>query len=281
MTPQNLATAISLSMAPRGPIPLERARELWRTWCVTHGYATVPTITQPGATNTKVAKNAIRTVNLTLSPASSSGDANTCTFAGVCITYCVVAKVGKGPVPSVQRGRALRTTFALHYPTAFATIVRDELERASADGPVLFRDNVGQDVPWERLVPWMREGLTGRVLTYGYTKYPLALRVPSMDALRLTYSLNEGRRSVARALEYLHAGWNVTVIVRPDVHAQLVADGVATFDGLPTLPTIDGYVTDDRWSDTTGAPRYVILPARGRLATAPAAPSGTFVRVPV
>jgi hypothetical protein len=218
---------------------------------VEHGYASVPPLLSPPASNVKMAKSATPTYGLSLAPADMSGDWNTCTWSTpLCRNACVLVTAGKGTLPSVRAARVLKTRFLGEHPQAFVTILHDELRRAVLKhGAIVARLNVASDLRWERIAPSLLA--TPGVGFYDYTKAPVGQR-DGIDGYRLTYSVSERPASTTNALDALTNLANAAVVF------DRANDLPATWHGFPV---VDGDLTDDRTQDPRGS--VVGLRAKG------------------
>lgn len=215
----------------------------------------------PGDGNTKLRKNALPTLGLSLAPGSKGVCPHaTAECRRMCLTYA-----GKGGLRTVQEARARRLAWWKADPEGFKQQLRKELRAAyqrqlqahpRKKGPLLaVRLNVLSDIRWEREMPEVFMEFP-RIQFYDYTKWPLPERPPEeLPAnYHLTYSFN-GYDMVEAWNNIVH-GRNVAVVfdVRPGLglprkwHERLV---------------IDGDLSDERWLDPSGG--WIIgLRAKGR-----------------
>ena len=248
------------------PSPAD-ARRVWSEFRTGYGFkATSPRLLAPGAANWKIAKNAVPTVTLTLTPADLSGRWNVCTWSTPqCRKACVMWTAGR-QYHSVRQGRLVRTAFLAEHPAEFLSILTDEVARIDRKGqPFGLRLNVGSDIRWEVVAPWIFD--FANVRAYDYTKAPMAKRnVPAN--YRLTFSHTE-RWTDADVLKVLMAGHNVAMVFDAPKHNL-----PATHLGMPV---IDGDLTDYRYADPVGV--IVGLAAKGAAKAMKSADTGQFVTI--
>lgn len=203
------------------------------------------------AVNAKVAKNPVPTYTLTLSPASTSKVANTCDKSTPqCRKACVMMTAGRGIMPSVRRGRNVRTQFAAEQPLHFLALLTHEVRSLERRGePFGLRLNVGSDIMWEYVAPELFWG--EHVRAYDYTKWGYADR-GRPERYRLTFSHNE-RWSDRDVHVYVENGQNVAMVF--DCAKHQLPD---TWQGIPV---IDGDLHDYRYDDPRGV--IVGLAAKG------------------
>lgn len=251
-----------------GVISDEMRREARATWAALrgeHGFrAEHGALLTPPDANAKIKKSARAVWSLTLSPAMSQGQINTCVRYADCVDVCVLT-AGKGALPVVQRSRNARTALLYRAPEAFAILLADEIDKAGRlarrDGFTWgLRPNAASDIPWEIAAPWLLErvaNLGGR--SYDYTK---AWSRTGSDLYSITRSV-DSRQSVEEIRDVLANGDNVAVILP----VKKGHDVPSTWQGLPA---IDGDVSDARCDDPRGV--VVILRAKGKLRGVPSHP---------
>lgn len=246
-------------------VDLADAKAEWRRFRLANGLsATCPPLFSDEEGNLKLGKSAdklsIHTFGLSLAPAKSSGNYNVCRYATKCADSCV-AYAGNGFFPKVQQARVIKTKFLAEYPSAFITLVVDEIRLAvNKHGNVAVRLNTFSDVSWETIVPWLFQMWDGKVTFYDYTKWPADKR-PEVDGYDLTRSANE-KMTDNQVRKMLADGHRVAVCV--DVKKNEMPE---TYLGFTT---VDGDKHDARFTEDKGV--VVILRPKG------SARKGGFVR---
>lgn len=244
---------ILLNAAPDHPDDLPDVDAALAAWAQTRqdcGFQpTTPSLLREGD-NVKVAKNEVPTWSLTLRPASLSGVANSCDKSTPqCRKACVMETAGR-QFQVIRRGRTAMTTFAALQPLAFLSLLTHEVAALEAQGVGFgLRLNVGSDIVWEDIAPWLFDG--DWVRAYDYTKWSLSERDPKAN-YRLTYSHNE-RWNDDMVHWYTDRGHNVAMVFDTPKH-QLP-------DTWQGIRVIDGDVSDYRYKDPFGV--IVGLAAKG------------------
>lgn len=244
MATTNLNRALEASDFSTLP-SLADARAEWAGVRTAYGFAAnggTTALLAPPDSNVKIAKNAVRTWSLTLTPADQSGEWNTCTWATQqCKSACVMWTAGRGVMANVREGRLVRTAFLAQHPAAFLALLTDEVRRLERRGePFGLRLNVASDIRYERIAPWLFEG--ANVLAYDYSKAPVGSRITPTN-YKVTYSHSERwidddvRMAVA-------AGHNVAVVFNTPKH-QLPSTHLG-------VRVIDGDLSDFRFNDPIG-----------------------------
>jgi len=125
--------------------------------------------------NQKLQKSTTPTFGLSLSPAATSGDWNTCRWSTAgCRSVCL-ATAGNGRFDTVTRGRLWKTRLLADHPTLFVSRLAHEIGLLTAKhGKINFRFNVLSDLRWELIAPDLL-ALPG-VTAYDYTKAPPSRR---------------------------------------------------------------------------------------------------------
>lgn len=224
----------------------------------------------PGAAkidNTKIAKNALPTLSLTLSSHAhcrrtlANGQIqvlNTCAWAGACAAVCVLDH-GRGQWDAVKAARNWRTAALYDMPMSFIAVLRHEIVRAAekVGGPFLARLNVNSDLPWQ-LIPELFADVP--IQAYDYTKDPSVLDgdgwvVPGK--YRKIYSWNETSDPL-KMLRFLDRGGSVAVVTNRK-KGQPVKQHGGSFD------VVDGDKSDDRFNTPGGV--IVDLYAKGAART--------------
>jgi hypothetical protein len=167
-----------------------------------------------------------------------------------------VAHAGNGRYDKVARARAMKTKFLAHDPSAFLTLVVDEIDTAvERHGKIAVRLNTFSDIPWEMVFPPLFDRWGDDVTFYDYTKWPSAER-PETEAYDITRSAHE-RHTEAEIKAMLAAGERVAVCL--DVKK---GDLPASYLGFPV---VDGDVHDARFTEDKGV--VVLLRPKGTART--------------
>ena len=216
-----------------------------RQWTTKHG---VHTLLSGGDTNTKLAKNAVITYGLSLSPYKQSGIGNTCPHASPGCAAACLNDSGMGSVfPKIQLARIAKTVVFYQAREWFIEKLESEIERkaASANGAdIAIRLNVFSDVKWEVIAPQLFTRFAN-VNFYDYTKDPRRA-----GQLRPNYWLTFSRSETneRKAVRQLNAGKNVSVVFAGELPAHWRG-----------FTVVDGDKTDLRYLDPRGFERgYVI-----------------------
>lgn len=231
-----------LLIAPRPT--LEEARASWRE---RNGGRDRPLMSAPSA-NTKIARNAIRTWSLALSPVRHGVcPRSTPGCRAICLAFA-----GRNEMPIAESARERRSDFLAEEPGAFLVLWDWELSRIPAGCGV--RANALSDIRWELCAPdIIRDHARRGVVFYDYTKFSPSDRFLADGLIDLTFSASE-RWSDSAIDAALEAGHRVAV----------VADENSRWWSHPLA--IDGDVTDARFADERGA--LVMLRPKGRRAAA-------------
>lgn len=236
-------------------IDVADAKARWRQFRLLHGYVTERPILSDDTENMKFAKSAkagIRTLGLALAPHKTSGGYNVCRYATVCAEACV-AHAGHGRWTKTKDARAMKTEFLAKDPSAFLTLIVDEIDRVvEKHGEVAVRLNTFSDIPWENVAPFLFERWGEVVTFYDYTKWPLAER-PNHEVYDLTRSAHE-RHSNDDIVGMLNEGSRVAVCL--DIHRN--QEIPETYLGFPC---VDGDTHDARFTEDQGV--VVVLRPKG------------------
>lgn len=211
---------------------------------VAHGFMArrAPLIAEP-ASNVKTGKGA-GTYTLTLSPADDSGTWNTCTWSTPgCRSACVLQTAGKGPMPTVRRGRRWKTDLLGTHPLEFLRILVHELDKLPAGA--LVRLNTASDIRWEIVCPWLFD-MFPTLRFYDYSK-AWGKRGPMPDNYRVTYSATGERHT----WDHVHA--------MAKIHPVAVVVNVKRGQPVPS-GMVDGDKDDNRYDDQPG---IIALRAKG------------------
>lgn len=248
---------ILLNTSPDHPddlLDVDAARAAWTQVRTDLGFRSTPTLLA-AAGNAKIARNEVPTYTLTLSPASTSQVVNVCDKSTPeCRKACVMWTAGRGSMLSVRRGRDARTIFAAEHPVEFLALLTHEVRTLESRGTHFgLRLNVGSDIVWEKVAPWLFDGKWVRA--YDYTKWSHRERDPRPN-YHLTYSHNE-RWDDDMVHWYTNRGLNVAMVFDAPKHAL-----PETWQGIRV---IDGDVSDYRYRDPLGV--IVGLAAKGAAQT--------------
>lgn len=194
-----------------------------------------------------------------LSPSVEAG-INTCKWAGKCAVTCLTTS-GHMRYDTSRRARIAKTLWYHYDPAGFRARLVQEAQRhvkaARKKGltPAVRCDGTSDT----GLGAWLAAQGTGAVC-YDYTKRPIGLAM-GPEGYRLTFSVDEKRSSLARAHEYLQAGYSAAIVVPKADRDRLLREFPDGAIGL--RPIVDGDRDDYRFADPPGA--IVILYAKGDL----------------
>ncbi len=171
-----------------------------------------------GKTNTKTAKNELKTFILYLAPHLSNGTHNLCPFASCgCIKSCLNT-AGRGAFSNVQLSRLAKTNFWGFDRKNFYLQLSKELIKISSkykNEKVAIRLNGTSDVDHLHLLKRYTniDFLTfDNLLFYDYTKNPNNVKKYLNTNYKLTFSRSECNND--KAIEILKNGGNVAVVFR-------------------------------------------------------------------
>lgn len=196
-----------------------------------------------GKTNTKMAKNALKTYGLSLIPHSlnSSGE-NLCKFSTKeCRNLCLNMS-GRAGFNSVQQARLKKTDFFVQHRGEFIDKLYKELQDINKKGRSAVRLNVVSDVNWqEEFIKHSHSLSEFRNITfYGYSKDPFQVENNSLDNQHFTFSYSGGNwKWCEKFLKEKKA--NVAVVFKNSLPLQ--------YQGFPV---IDGDKSDERFLDEKG-----------------------------
>lgn len=240
-------------------IDVKEAQTRWFKFRLANGWKAPAKILSQDDDNAKLGKSAkagYRSLGLALAPHKSSGDYNVCRYATPGCSSSCVAFAGNGFYPKIIQARALKTRFLAEDPSAFVTIMVDEIDRfVKKNDRVAVRLNTFSDLPWERLVPFLFTRWGDAVTFYDYTKWPAAER-PEQAGYDLTRSATE-RTTNAEIVKMVRDGERVAVVLN-----LRKKDPVSTFAGEDA---IDGDKSDARFAEPKGV--VVVLRPKGRART--------------
>lgn len=238
-------------------LEIGEAKARWLQYRLRGGMLTARPILSTEEDNMKLGKSAkvlqIHTLSLSLAPAKSSVLYNVCRYSTeVCVESCV-AHTGNGRWDKTKDARALKTQFLADDPSAFMTLVVNEIDLAvERHKKVAVRLNTFSDIPWENVFPLLFERWDDNVTFYDYTKWPVAER-PDTDVYDLTRSAHE-RHSNDEIKGMLDAGSRVAVCL--DIGRK--GDIPDTYLGFPT---VDGDKHDARFTEPKAT--VVVLRPKG------------------
>jgi hypothetical protein len=240
-------------------IDVAEAKARWFQFRLDNGWKSEAKMLSRDKDNAKLGKSAkagYPSLGLALAPHKYSGEFNVCRYATpVCSASCV-AFAGNGFYPKILQARILKTRFLAHDPSAFITIVADEIDtHVRKHGKVAVRLNTFSDLPWERLVPDLFTRWGEKVTFYDYTKWPASER-PEQPGYDLTRSATE-RTTNAEIVKMVRDGERVAVVL--NIRKK---DPVSTFEGLTA---IDGDKSDARFAEPKSV--VVVLRPKGRART--------------
>jgi len=186
--------------------------------------------------NDKLGKSDRPSYGLSLSPAATSGEWNTCPWSTRgCRSVCLSTS-GNGRYDSVTRAREWRTRLLADHPAAFVSRLASELRtRVRLDGPINARPNIVSDLRWELFAPGLA-GIEG-VALYDYTKAPTHKRA-SLSNYRLVGSVSERDDGGTIRGKVDHYGSAAVALDLPK--------GAPLPASLFGRPVVDGDLSDDR-----------------------------------
>lgn len=149
-----------------------------------------------GKTNTKLAKNIMKTYGLSLIPHSlNTKGENLCKYSTKdCRAMCLNMS-GRAGFNSVQQARLHKTDFFVQHKNLFIEKLYKELEKIEAKGEkVLVRLNVVSDVDWETEMRKRGKtlGVFRNIMFYAYTKNPFVIEANTLDNQHFTFSYSGG-----------------------------------------------------------------------------------------
>lgn len=197
-----------------------------------------------GKTNTKMAKNTMKTYGLSLIPhtLNSKGE-NLCKFSTKeCRALCLNT-AGRAAFSSVQTARKYKTDFYVNHKDLFIKKLYEELEKINKKGEkCLVRLNVVSDVNWyqEFKSKGYDLGVFKNIIFYAYTKDPFQIEANVLDNQHFTFSYSGGN-------------WNWCEKFLKEKRANVA---VVFKNSLPSVwrgyKVINGDLSDERVSDEKG-----------------------------
>lgn len=240
-------------------IDVADAKARWFQFRLDNGWKSPAKIMSEDADNTKLGKSAKighRSLGLSLAPHKTSTEYNVCRYATPLCSASCVAFAGNGFYPAIIKARALKTRFLGKDPSAFVTLMVDEIDKyVQEHGKIAVRLNTFSDLPWERIFPDLFTRWGKKVQFYDYTKWPSAAR-PEQLGYDLTRSATE-RTTDAEIVAMTRKGERVAVVLN-----LRKKDTVSTFNGVKA---IDGDKHDARFTEPKGV--VVVLRPKGRART--------------
>jgi hypothetical protein len=215
-----------------------------------------------------------QTTGIYLAPANEAG-INMCAYASKgCRTSCLGHSNGFLKFDTHKERRIKRALLFHLYPDAFMAQLVSELQifilqldsynrvhGTNIKGAI--RLNGSSEIFWEQLPYTDPTGTYPNIMArfpnlqfYDYTKAPKDKRPNIPDNYRLTFSIDERKGSVKRAIQWLKNGGNAALVVRT---RSLLEQGLA--EGIGGFPCVDGDAHDLRHLDPPG--HVVLLKAKG------------------
>jgi hypothetical protein len=186
--------------------------------------------------NAKLAKSNAHSVGLSLAPAGTSGNWNTCRHSSQGCRDLCLATAGNGRYPKSQLARNWRTELLAAHPALFLRKLADLLRvEVKKHGKINFRFNIISDLRVEIFCPDLLT-LKG-VNAYDYTKYPSEKRTTS-DRYKLVGSVHENhtRTQISNMVE---AYGSVAVVINRRKNEPFPATWLG-------YKIVDGDLSDDR-----------------------------------
>lgn len=189
-------------------------------------YTTPKKLLSPGATNSKTAKNEIKTFILYLSPYNlNSKKINLCPHASKgCAAACLYS-AGRGAFSNVQKARQNKTEYFLHSKKEFiqqlaGEIIKETNKARKAKTKLAFRLNGTSDIDFVYLLNKYAgldiSSLKDTAVFYDYTKiFTKANRYKNHPNYVLTFSRSEENNTLA--LSALRQGINVAAVFSGDL----------------------------------------------------------------
>lgn len=149
-----------------------------------------------GKSNTKMAKNSMKTYGLSLVPHTlNSKKENLCPFSTKeCRSLCL-NMTGRAAFDNVQTARLNKTDYFVSNREGFLKQLYGELEKIDKKGEkCLVRLNVVSDVNWRKefLSKGLDIGRLKNIIFYAYTKNPFQIEENDLDNQHFTFSYSGG-----------------------------------------------------------------------------------------
>lgn len=196
-----------------------------------------------GKTNTKMAKNSIKTFGLSLIPHSlNSKKENLCPFSTKeCRELCLNMS-GRAGFTAVQTARLNKTDFFVYHRKEFIQKLYEELKVIDKKFKAAVRLNVVSDVDWETEFGKFGFSLEEfkNIIFYGYTKNPFIIEGNNLKNQHYTFSFSGGNWNwCEKFLKEKKA--NVAVVFKKDIPSD--------YKGFKV---INGDLSDERFLDEKG-----------------------------
>lgn len=149
-----------------------------------------------GKSNTKTAKNSLRTYYLSLQPTdlNSKGE-NLCKFSTKeCRSMCLQF-AGRQSFDNVVKSRTRKTELFVNDPVEFTDRLWKELEDLNTKGRCAVRLNLLSDVNWDvQFIKHLQKDMNSlkNIQFYDYTKDPIKVGMNNVRNYNLTYSFSGG-----------------------------------------------------------------------------------------
>ncbi len=160
------------------------------------GYFSKRSLLADGKSNTKMAKNTVKTYGLSLVPHTlNSKKENLCPFSTKeCRSLCL-NMTGRAAFDNVQTARLNKTDYFVSDREGFLKKLYGELEQIDKKGEkCLVRLNVVSDVNWRKefLNKGLDIGKLKNIIFYAYTKNPFQIEENDLDNQHFTFSYSGG-----------------------------------------------------------------------------------------
>jgi hypothetical protein len=183
-------------------------------------YKPVKNLLSDGGTNTKTAKNNLKTFILYLAPANTIGTHNLCPFASKgCIEGCLYS-AGRGKFSNVQESRINKAKFWAYNREAFYIQLANELmniyDKSIKTGEkIAIRLNGTSDIDHLNLLKRYTgidflDSFYSNLLFYDYTKNPNHIKKYLGSSYKLTFSRSESNDDIVN--QVLKNGGNVAIV---------------------------------------------------------------------
>ncbi len=196
-----------------------------------------------GKTNTKLAKNKLKTYGLSLIPHTlNSSQENLCKFSTAeCRRLCLNMS-GRAGFNSVQMARLYKTDFYVEHRELFINKLWSELQVINSKDHAAVRLNVVSDVDWEEEFKKYNKSLGNfpNIIFYGYTKNPFVIENNMLKNQHYTFSFSGGNWNwCEKFLKEKKA--NVAVVFKNAIPSE--------YKGFKI---INGDLSDERFEDEKG-----------------------------
>jgi len=199
-----------------------------------------------GGSNTKLAKNTLKTYGLSLLPHTlNSKGVNLCRFSTKeCRAMCLNSS-GRAAFDSVQNARLLKTDFFVNDEKDFIEKLYGELVAINKKGKSAVRLNVVSDVNWESKFNAYGKSMADfpNIIFYGYTKDPFQVYNVHLN--------NTGNQHIT--FSYSGGNWNYC----EKFLREKICNVAVVFKGTPPaeykgFKVVDGDKSDERFEDEKG-----------------------------